>query len=73
MGPVAPDAPTKPAGPVAPMGPVAPVIPIGDPVHTPLEFITVVVPTVNPFFIENVLLLAKVHYPLYILYAQCLA
>ena len=64
IGPVAPDAPAKPAGPVAPVGPVAPINPIGDPIQTPLEFMTAVVPTVSPFFIENVLLLAKVHCPL---------
>ena len=66
--PEAPDVPVAPVGPIGPVSPVAPVAPVSPtnpvvgPTHVPVEFITVVDPTVNPFFIEKVLLFAKVHH-----------
>jgi hypothetical protein len=76
IGPVDPDAPVEPLTPDAPLIPVyprgpvdpgEPTSPSGGPIHSPMALITGVSPTVNPFFILNVLLfVVKVHCPLFI-------
>jgi hypothetical protein len=66
VDPVGPVEPVAPVGPVGPVAPVAPTNPVLGPVHTPDEFMTGVVFTVNPFLTTKLELVPKVHSPLVI-------
>jgi hypothetical protein len=63
VDPCGPVEPVGPVGPVDPVVPCGPINPVFAPIHWPLELITAVDPTVNPFLTMK-FELAKVHFPL---------